>query len=253
MTSVMDSEKISNEAKLYEIANYIDNSFFTESIRDQIRDALDSSSVDYLNELYVKIENIKETYDEYESTDIVLFQEELNRTIIDDIRNKYSINIEYDDDELSSIAKNLYHFFVIDLKEIIIAFLVAYIQENYKYIIQNIELSKFNTTYLSIDESIDDQSELLVLTNIGTIIDEISNTYIEFDKFIQYAATNGDILSLSEIVSGGHVLSFSDSDSVVSDLLRNIRNDSYDFNIIVTVVDLLSAAFNILTVKGELM
>jgi len=243
--SILDEESISNEAKLYEIANLIDNDFFTESIKEQIHSGLDGITTNYLDELNVKIENIKENYDESDYRDAVIFQEELHRNIIEWIRDKYDINIDYDEENLLPIAKNLYIFFVIDLKEVMISFLTHYLQENYKTVIRSIDISKFNTSQLNPNISKDNQLELLLLTNIGVIIDEVVGMDISFDEFIKYASRSGDILSVSEIANGNHVLAVSGSEGIVQELMKEIRNNIYDHTMTSDIIDLLSATLDV--------
>lgn len=246
--AIIDHEGINNEAKLYEIASIIDNRFFMESIRDQIYSGLDCTSKDYLKEFNIKLKTIMDNYDPADYDEVTEFREELNKSIISWIEDKYSVEIEYDDDNLYQLVKQLYRFFVVDLKDSITAFLYYYIRENYETLLSNIGSDQLNRS--SIKDGVDPELEkqLLLLSNLGTVIDTVIGLDIDFQTFVNYASRGGDIRSLNELNSAaedGESLHVSSEDTVFSTLMQEMKDNVYDHNIVVQLNSMLMDSFNL--------
>lgn len=243
--NILDHEGIANEAKLHEIASLIDNDFFMESIKEQIFDGLDCSTTDYLREFEIKVRNIVEKYDENDYSDVLQFQQDLHHYIIDWIGKKYDIDINYEEEEVLRIAKQLYQFFVMDLKDAVLSFLVSFIRENYKSILNNIDDEMLNLSSMDPEKPKNEQYEIILISNLGTVVEFIAGSGITFEEFIRYSAVTGDIRSVVELNNGSHVLSISDSSEMFNTIIRNLKDDEYDPNIIINLSQILIASLNI--------
>jgi hypothetical protein len=249
--AIIDHEGISNEAKLHQIATIIDNQFFTESIREQIMSGLDCSTTDYLKEFNIKYKYITENYDQADYGNIEDFREHLHNDIIQWIESKYHVEIGYDSDDLAPLVRQLYRFFVLDLKDAITTFLFYYIRENYENILHSIDPELINRSQLRPDTPEDLEPAILTITNLGTVLDVVISMNISFDTFIQYAVMGGDIRSINELHSAldgpdsQSILHVSSEDSVFAGLMQEMKDNIYDHNIVVELGTRLTRSFNI--------
>lgn len=249
--AIIDHEGINNEAKLHEIATIIDNQFFTESIREQIMSGLDCATTDYLKEFNIKYKYITENFDEADYGNINDFRDHLHHDIIQWIESKYNVEIGYDDDDLAPLVRQLYRFFVLDLKDAITTFLFYYIRENYEDILRSIDVELINRSQLKPNTPDDLGPVILLLTNLGTVIDVVISMDISFDTFIDYAVRGGDVRSINELHSAlgstdaQSILHVSSEDSVFAGLMQEMKDNIYDHNIVVDLGTRLTSSFNI--------
>jgi len=244
--SIYDQEDVANKAKLYEIAAIVESEFFMESIKEQIAMGLDCSHRDYLKEFEIKLKHITEKYDESDYSRMMEYRDELYASIVRWIEERYDVTVQYDNDEIFRIVKQLYRFFVVDLKDAIRSFLFYYIRENYKAILKSTDPELLNTEILNSDKAkdIEDTDSLVLMSNIGTIVDTVIDMGLPFETFIQYAAMSGDILSINELNSASNrVLFISSEEGVFQTLMKEMKSNSYDHNIIADLSSLLISSF----------
>jgi hypothetical protein len=250
--AMLDEEGINNEAKLYEIAKIIDNNFFMESIKEQINAGLESTTTDYLKEFNIKLKYIVDNYNEVDYANIIDYRDDLYRNIITWLQDKYDITIDYNEDQVLTIVKQLYRFFAVDMKEAVTAFFHYYIMDNYEAILQSLDEESLNVSQLDPNKPKEQQLPILLITNIGTVVDTVIGMNITFELFMQYAATAGDIRSVNELSSvSDDILSISSEDNVLGVIMREMRDNVYDHNIVVQLSVLLMESLNISRGENE--
>jgi hypothetical protein len=257
------NDNVYNETNVREIASFIDNEYFYESIKEQINDGLYCNNVDYLSELNIKIEQLKEKYDVADYNDVLVFRDTLCKDIIDMIEGKYEVEISYNHEDPTIVAYQVYQFFVLEMKDIITSYCIYYITENYKSIIMDIPVEKLQSQISEKLKDEDDKDAYLTVSNIEEIVTQISYMDFDFETFTRYASRSGDIESLKRLVvtdttDPDQVVSYTDTDYVpdsaftivedselVQNLLRQVSQGEYDRSIILNITDTLMTNFNI--------
>jgi len=237
-----------NDTNVRTIIEYIDNEFYSEAIKQQIFESLDCNTVDYIEQIRMKIEEISEKYDEADYTSIILFEEQLYRDIISWIEERYNVEIEYDDDSLKRVAYDMYKFFVIELKLITTSFLLNYIIENYNNILSGIDEDKLNTQVTEKLDPEEDKNQYIAVSNVDELIRQVSYLDFDFEVFTRYASRSGDLESFEQKDEDGSPSiswTFIDEGSLVYGILNQIVNGEYDRTIILSITDNLISAFNV--------
>lgn len=251
----------SNKTNIRAIAEFIDNDFFSQAIQEQIQEGLDCNTVDYLENLEVKYQEVKEKYDEADYIDLIMFMEQLYRDIIGWISDRYSVDVEFDSENLETVAKELYKFFVLNLKSITTYFLISYVQENHESIILDIPEEKLNRQILDRVKTSVDEVKYLTVTNIQEVVNHIA--YMDFDvtTFLRYAAMVQDTDfnlgfvyndETEEMESNFDWTISDDSNAMVSSITRQVINGEYDRNIIITISDTLIDLWGIIPQLEEM-
>lgn len=242
----VNEESIGNNSRMHEIAERIDNQFFLESIKEQIENGLDCSAQDHLNTFNVKLRKITEEFSPEDYKSVVEFKNLLSTTIIDDIKTKYGIDIDYEDNDIDDVAYQLYSLFVLELKDIMVAFISAYIIEQYATMINAIGVQNLKTDMVPESATDDDRSKLIAVGNLGKMVDYIADIDLPFDEFINYAARSGSIKSIAEIESGEHILSINDGTEMLSTIMRSIKESMFDHGMMIQLADILISNFNLI-------
>lgn len=241
-----DFESMSNDTKVYEIAKQIDNEFFLESIREQIMLGLDATTTDYLNKFNIKFKQITSAYPADDCEELIQFREELLRTIINMICEKYGVEVNYDIDELENIANSLYQFFVIDMKDIVVSFISTYILENYKSIVDSIGIENLKSDFIPESTGENEKCKLIIAANLGKIIEYVSELSLGFDEFVRYAEKYSNSKSIVEFQSEVSVLANMDCDNAFNCIMRSIRNNEFDHSISLSVHEIIVSNFDII-------
>jgi hypothetical protein len=237
-----------NDTNVRTIIEFIDNEFYTEAIKEQIFESLDCNTVDYIDQIRMKIEEVQEKYDEADYQSIIIFEEQLYRDTIGWIEDRYSVEIDYDDDCLKSVAYQMYKFFVIELKTITTSFLLNYIIENYDELLPGIPEDNLNTQVTEKLDGEEDKNKYIAVSNVDELIKQVSYLDFDFETFIRYAARAGDIESFEERDEEGTPeisWKFIEEASLVQTILYQIVNGEYDRSIILAITDNLINVFNI--------
>jgi len=238
-----------NSTNVRTILEYIDNEFYSEAIKEQIFSGLDCNNVDYIDQFRMKIEEISQKYDEDDYQSIIDFEQQLYRDLIGWIEERYNIEIEYDEDSLHAVAYDMYKFFVVDLKDITTSFLLNYIIENYKPLVEGISEEFLNIPAIENIESEQDKYQFIAVSNVNELIKQVSYLDIDFETFVRYASRSGDIESINNKVDEDGSVSLSwgfiDEGDLVHSILNQIAHGEYDRNIILSITDNLISSFDI--------
>jgi hypothetical protein len=248
MSDVEFDDSPHNDTNVRTIIEFIDNEFYSEAIKEQIFDSLDCNNVDYIEQFRMKMEEISQKYDEADYSSILLFEEQLYRDTISWIEERYTVEIEYDDDSLKRISYEMYKFFVIELKLITTSFLLNYIIESYNDLLPGIPEDLINTQVTDKLDPNEDKNKYIAVSNVDELIKQVSYLDFDFEMFIRYASRAGDIESLSEKDEDGNPSiswKFIDESDLVQTILYQIVNGEYDRTIILSITDNLITVFDI--------
>lgn len=164
-----------------------------ENIKEQINDPL-SNNTDYIGVIMDKCLVLKQEYqdDEDGMNTINNYLREFCQFIIDEVSAKFDFEVNIVEDDLSKIQKIaicLYKFLIIRYKKNIAKFIYEYIAKNKKRLVEQFEAlaKKKDVTTLSLKKQIKNKDDVLIISNLPTIIKYIFGLQIEPIDFISYS------------------------------------------------------------------
>lgn len=201
-----------------------------ENLRYQINNPL-SSNVNYVENVIEKISFIK---DEYAENDDVLENVE-NMTmnffgfLIQELDNKFNLCVTEeleDPDTYMSVGTSLYNFLILRYKKNITRFIYRFILKNKKLLVEEFESSykKKDVTSIAIKKKIKNKDDILILSNLPSIIKFIMSLELEPLDFIKYASSdeNYEANQLKNLINEGKIVG-----NFVSPYLSTMM---YDYN-----------------------
>lgn len=231
-----------NDGRLDEIAEIVDNDFFTHSIEEQIEKGLDCSTINYLDMLDSKITQLQ-GYTNDEVAGVLEFRDELYERIISLICQKYDIEISYEDCDLDNTARKMYSLFAIDIKEMMVSFISGYVTAKYEVLINSIGINNLKTDYIQDDVNEDMKTKLITAGNVGVLIDHVIDLNLGFDEFIKYAALDGSQTAI-DIENREHIISVDDGE-IFNQLMKDMSNSQYDHNILMSIYERIIYNLNV--------
>ncbi len=167
-----------------------------ENLRDQINDPL-STTINYVNVIMEKCDIIKQDY--YEHSDVLNNINSSLRNffdfIITEIDNKYRLDIDLSDQNDKTvilIGEALYNFLILRYKKNIGRYIYTYIVRNRKSLIELLDKvpKKKDVTSISLRKKIKNKDDILIISNLPTLIKHIINLNIDALDFIRYACND---------------------------------------------------------------
>lgn len=204
-----------------------------ELIKENVNSQLSKiyGTVNYLNIVSDKLQLIEEQYDDPDIKRRVNdIRNEFFKEIIDIITEKFDINvnIDYSDAyQTENIAMDLYEFFIVENRKNTYKFLLNYIKENKKDIVETLNLSKpkKDVTTMSVRKKLK-SIDVKIISNLYEVVDYIVNIGVGDDEFLEYSR-NSSILDMysNNTISGdiaAEFLSFSKEIDMISEVVPEI-------------------------------
>lgn len=158
-----------------------------ENIYEQIRNSINiDNGNNYIETFETRYNTLITRYEETElGTTLKATSEEFYNNINNELNKEKGIQSNIDLSINKLIIKTLYEFFVLDYKENLINFLFNYIYRNKKSIIANYEDDKKTVDYISLKKILKNKSDIIILSNLYSIVNDISNMDIDYKDLIQ--------------------------------------------------------------------
>ncbi len=200
-----------------------------ENVRSQIERVY--GNINYLNIVSDKLKLIE---DQYEDTDIKMRVNDIRNTffkeIIDIITEKFEIdvNIDFSDAyETENVAMDLYVFYIVELRRNTYKFLLNYIKDRKKDIVETLNLSKpkKDVTTISVRKKLK-SIDVKIISNLYEVVDYILDIGIDDAEFLEYTR-NSDISDLynNNTISGSVAsifLEFAKDSGIISEVVPDI-------------------------------
>lgn len=166
-----------------------------ENIRSQFLDPGENRKTDFVQSFLNKYIYTKENDLEEEDSEI----EELHDTFIkfmeDILHEQLSIGIpnldQMSNEEQEEIVHYIYRFFIINIKKNFVKFCLNYIKDNKGKIYDELPKKK-DVAYLSYKKVIDDEEDLLIISNISTVVQDIFGKEFTIDDLFNAIGADGD-------------------------------------------------------------
>lgn len=162
-----------------------------ENIRSQFKEPMEYKKMDFVQTFIHKYMYTKENM-ELESTDYDSDLPQIFQNFVifmEDIFSEYlGIGLptldELSEDDQLELIHNTYRFFITNIKKNFVGMVTSYITLHSKLLTENYSKKKDVTT-LSLKKEVDDQSKLMIISNLGDIIDFIFAEEILVDEFMK--------------------------------------------------------------------
>ena len=174
-------------------------SLMKETIRNQFEEPFEYRKNDYLQTFFNKYEFTKENMTEDDEEEVeelysgfISFMEEIFKEFL-------GIGIPNLDDmseeEQEEIIRFIYRYFIIDIRKNFVNVIYNYIKERKEKIAERMDKKK-DVTYLSLKKYVDDEDEIVILSNLGEVINDILSEEFTIDEFFKYSRTDKNELEI---------------------------------------------------------
>jgi hypothetical protein len=202
-----------------------------ENLRYQINNPL-ATNVNYIENVIDKFRVLKEQYGDNDDAvrNINSLIVNFFGFIIQEIDSKFdlSIEVDYNDvQETMEAGEVLYNFLILRYKKNITKFIYKFITKNKKRLVEEFQgqYKKKDVTSNSLKKKIKNKDDVLILSNLPSIIKYIMNLDIEPQDFLSYA-TNDELYEgtyLNNMILQGRLLG-----NFVEEYV-NLINEDYDY------------------------
>ena len=201
-----------------------------EHIRSQVERTY--GSINYLNTVIDKLDLIEDQYSG--DSDTVFKVNEMRGLIFSEVAQIISeffdvqLNIDYDmPKKTEEIVTDIYEFFIVNIRKTGYRFLLNYIKENKKEIIEVLDLSKpkKDVTTVSVRKKLKNV-DVKIISNLYEVVNYIMDLDFQDDVFIEYTR-NKSILDLYNqgIISGSiaaEVIQYMKDNRIVYDIVPDL-------------------------------
>jgi len=164
-----------------------------ENIRDQINDPL-STNINYVNTITEKCDVVKYQYQDINMEVIININSALRSFfdfVINEIDNKFGLDIdtsEESDNFVISVGEALYNFMILRYKKNISKYIYTYITRNKKILVERMDKvpKKKDVTSISLRKQVKNKDDVIILSNLPSIIKHIINLDIDALDFMEY-------------------------------------------------------------------
>lgn len=171
------------------------------SIENQFDDPLEYRKKDYVQSFITKYELLKDNTTDDFMADVENIHDDFFRFVKDTFEERLGVGfVDLDnmsEDDMHDLVHITYRFFIKNIKKNFVNIVKNYINNNSDIILNNFEKKK-DVTSLNFKAEIDDEYDVLVLSELGNIIeyifDDIKNASI--DEFFEYCDDNEYSLEL---------------------------------------------------------
>jgi hypothetical protein len=202
-----------------------------ENLRYQINNPL-ATNVNYIENVIDKFRVLRETYGENDDAirNINSLTVSFFSFIIEEIDKKFDLSMEVDYNDIQETMETgevLYNFLILRYKKNITKFIYKFITKNKKRLVEEFEgqYKKKDVTSISLKKKIKNKDDVLILSNLPSIIKYIMNLDIEPLDFLSYA-TNDELYEgtyLTNMIYQGKLLG-----NFVDEYL-NVIEGEYDY------------------------
>ena len=199
-----------SQTELYE-PNEIENEMFLstvplnlleEAIKTQFDDPIEYRKTDYIQSFLNKYQFSLDNMYEEDQAELDELHDEFIQFLKDIIHEYLGIGIpnieDYPEEDQHKILHYTYRFFITNIKKNFTQFICRYI-EKYKTDITAIAVKKRDVISLNFKSEISDSYDILVLSNLGTIIDYILSGSYDVDEFFELCSPNSLNLEVSAL------------------------------------------------------
>lgn len=200
-----------------------------ENVKSQINRIY--GNINYLNIVSDKLRIIEERYDDQDvKTQVNDIRNQFFSEIIDIVSEKFDVyvNIDYSNTyQTERIAMDLYEFFIVEIRRNTYKFILNYIKENKKDIVETLGLSKPKKDVTTISARKKLKSvDVKIISNLYDVADYIINIGVDDNDFLDYTR-NTDISDLynTNTISGNlaeQFLQFAKDNNIVSEIIPDI-------------------------------
>jgi len=202
-----------------------------ENLRYQIKDPL-ATNVNYIENAIDKFRVLRETYSE--NADAIRNINSLTVNffafIIKQIDEQFDLDIDVDFSDVQEtveVGEALYNFLILRYKKNITKFIYRFIKKNKKRLVEEFEgqYKKKDVTSISLKKKIKNKDDVLIISNLPSIIKYIMNLEIEPLDFIEYATK-------SELYEGNYLSNMILQGKLIGNFVHeyvNLINEDYDY------------------------
>ena len=205
-----------------------------ENIKSQIDDPL-TFMTNHCDQVYETLDEAMDEIghiDEYRE-ELYELRNDFNLFLVSELDARFGLGIDIDNlqfHEAEELGKNVYEFFVVDLKENMVNFLLNYIYTNKSYLSElfNEEYKRKDVTTNNMKKITKNKDDVVILSNIISVIYHILNIELEPEEFMELAIEPGEYVG--ECVSD-YVRTFKIANNFVYSLFNEIKythNDLID-------------------------
>lgn len=215
------------------IINYVFDEFIIESISSQIdEEEMLKHKFNYLQEVIIKYNYVKILF-RNNSEFIALLEEcrgDFYGKLYQIIENKFHFNLDEDIDH-TLITPAIYEFFIINLYENLILFVINFINHNKKPITQYLSdnLDKKSADVIASMKK-HSKEDALIICRMADIFEQIVNQNLTLNEFIQIVIEDDNKFSTHIILTKLGNYALLDSMSVtINRLLSNLKEDNKNY------------------------
>jgi hypothetical protein len=166
-------------------------SLMKENIKSQFIEPLEFRKKDHLTTFLNMYHYSKENADAYEEEDsenIIELRTDFYSFMLAMLRNYLGLGfVDFDDmseEDQDNLIHYTYRFFIMNIKKNFVTFIINTINKNKESYIQIDEKNKDVTT-LSFKKEITDPYDIVIISELGNIIDDILSSDIDIDEFFE--------------------------------------------------------------------
>lgn len=166
-----------------------------ESIKEQIDDPM-STKVNYIDVITDKIVMYRNQYEGNGDVlrDINVAVNDFFESILTHLNDKFNLGLDIENilsgENVEEVCTCLYKYFVIRYTKNITKFISKYIFKNKKFISERYaDKSKKDVSTLAFKKQIKNKDDLVILTNLPSIIDDIIKSDISNEEFLKYSVS----------------------------------------------------------------
>lgn len=231
---IRDNKEIINGFDVERVLNDLPLDIIKENITTQVNDPLLYES-DYCSEVYETFDEATNEFghiDEYKK-ELEELRDKFNLFVLSEIDGKFGLGIDYNsmsEYEVEELAKNTYQFFIVEFREKINEFILNYILSNKMSLSEmyDEDYRKKDVTTLNMKKKTKNRSEVIILSNLPTIISFILDSDHQPEEFIELSSEAEEMVA--EYIKNA-TTSFTISGNFVSSVLNEIKfahNDAID-------------------------
>lgn len=200
-----------------------------QTILAQFDEPLDDRKSDYVQAFITRYDFSKENGHEDDQYAYDEIYDEFMRFMIDTFKERLGVGFpgidELDEDDALEIIQLSYRFFIRNMKKNFVTMIKRYIDENRPKVLSRLEHKKDVTT-LNYRLEIDDEDDILILSNLGIVIEDFLNdvaTTYDVDAF--FNCCTGDSLSLEKEFVQSKYAQFRMTGNFVESYVRMVNAD----------------------------
>ena len=175
-------------------------SLMKENIKSQFEDPAEDHKTDFVQTFLNKYIYSKQNDLEEEDPDIEDMHDEFISYMEDIFKEFLGIGLPNLDDssneEQEELVHYIYRFFLINIKKNFTKFILTYIKTYGDTLYEELPKSK-DVAYLTYKKFIDDEKDLIIISNIHSTVDLILEKDLSIDEFLEFIKNDSDNLEIN--------------------------------------------------------